>query len=308
MGVYETYSKRKRKRDQAGQPDVYQYETIPEPLRVQIVHMWDEAIGQTVQHNMVRQTQDRVWKRIHNTLLKELGLFSLTDRRCDFAEEECKYFVLETSTDGVLDVVELSFKTIQKRAQITTSAQVPSVKADDAIEELNYRFREHGVGYQFVEGEIVRVDSQYIHAEAVKPALSLLNTAGFQNASSEFLKAHEHYRKGRFSEAMTEALKAFESTMKYICEENGWSYSESDTAKPLIKTVLNNELVPKYMETHLAGVRQSLEAGLPVVRNKNSSHGQGSQEREIPDYMAAYALHLAATNIVFFVEANQSKS
>lgn len=174
------------------------------------------------------------------------------------------------------------------------------------VESRNYRFKEHAVGYQFEGGEIVRVDFQYVHSEVVKPAISLLNTAGFEGASEEFLKAYEHYRKGRHGEAMTEALKAFESTMKTICDKNGWSYRGGDTAKALINVVLSNGLVPKYMETHLAGVRQTLEAGLPTVRNKNSGHGQGLLAKKVPDYFAGYALHLAATNIVFLVEAHEA--
>jgi len=70
--------------------------------------------------------------------------------------------------------------------------------------------------------------------------------------------------------------------------------------------VLNNGLVPKYMEKHLAGLRNTLEAGLPTVRNKNSGHGQSTRTQEMPEYFAGYALHLAATNIVFLVEAHES--
>jgi hypothetical protein len=63
---------------------------------------------------------------------------------------------------------------------------------------------------------------------------------------ADLLKAHEHYRKGRNGEAMVGALKDFESTMKAICDKNGWSYDGGATAKTLVKTVLDNGLVPKY--------------------------------------------------------------
>jgi hypothetical protein len=32
--------------------------------------------------------------------------------------------------------------------------------------------------------------------------------------------------------------------MKAICDKNGWSYKESDTAKPLIKTVARQRASP----------------------------------------------------------------
>jgi hypothetical protein len=115
-----------------------------------------------------------------------------------------------------------------------------------------------------------------------KTAISLLNTAGFDGALEEFLDSHEHYRNGKMKEAMSIALKAFESTMKATCDEGGWSYKEGDTAKTLVKAVLDNGLVPHYMETHLAGLRASLEAGLPTVRNKNSGTGRDSSLDRCP--------------------------
>ncbi len=301
MGIYETYSKRLKNRDRAGQPDVYQYDELPQPLRVQITYIWNSAIGPSVERGKITNSQE-IWEFIDNTLSRELGVFYLGGSYNDSSEARCKSFLRNASTDQTLDIIEFSFLCILKMPPRSRATQY----ADNAIEELNHRFKEHGVGYQFEGGEIVRVDSQYVHAEVVKPAISLLNTAGFDGASEEFLRAHEHYRKGRLREAMSDALKAFESTMKAICGTNGWKYREGDTAKALIKTVLDNGLVPKYMETHLGGLRNTLEAGLPTVRNKNSGHGQGAQVREVPGYFTGYALHLAATNIVFLVEAHEA--
>jgi hypothetical protein len=237
-----------------------------------------------------------------------MGVFSLNGEPDDSAEEQCKHLLLRGSTLETLDLIELSFGIIMGLNQLYAYNNHPpgNQQPEEAVQELNDRFREHGVGYQFVAGEIMRVDSQYVHSEVVKPAISLLNTAGFTGASDEFLKAHEHYRKGRMGEAMWEALKAFESTLKAICDENGWSYPGNATAKTLIKAVLDNELVPTYMQTHFAGLRSTLEAGLPTVRNKNSGHGQGRSIKQVPDYLAGYALHLAATNIVFLVEAHET--
>jgi hypothetical protein len=128
----------------------------------------------------------------------------------------------------------------------------------------------------------------------------------FEGPSEEFFEAHAHYRKREYADVIADALKSFESTMKAICDSHGWACKAGDTAKALIKTVLDNGLVPKYMETHLAGVRNTLEAGLPTVRHRLGGHGQGKDSRKVPDYFAGYALHLAATNIVFFVEAHEA--
>jgi hypothetical protein len=41
------------------------------------------------------------------------------------------------------------------------------------------------------------------------------------------------------------------------------------------------------------------------VRNKDSGHGSGAKPRELPAHYAAYALHLAASNIVFLIQCHQ---
>jgi hypothetical protein len=297
VGIYETYSKRLKKRERAGQSDVYQYDELPDTFRTQVVHIWRGTILDS----------STLWTEIHDMLAREKGIFRLADNEYD-DRYRCVRYLMTAPTVEALDIIELSFRVISDIYELTDDFYPVHMRQtpEEAVDELNYRFREHGVGYQFEGGEIVRVDSQYVHAEAVKPAISLLNAAGFDGASDEFLKAHEHYRKGRFGEAMSEALKAFESTMKVICDKNGWGYAAGATAKPLIKVVLDNGLVPQYMETHLAGLRSTLEAGLPTMRNKNSGHGQGTLRKQVPDYFAGYALHLAATNIVFLVEAHEA--
>jgi hypothetical protein len=309
VGIYETHSKRLKKREQAGQPDVYQFDEISWELRVQITHIWDGTIGSRFSNtHHYSNASPNVYDFIERTLCREMGVFSLTGDPYVSSEKQCKHLLLHGSTLETLDVIEISFRLIKGLDDIYSLDDHPPdrQRPEDAVKELNYRFRESGVGYQFEGGQIVRVDSQYVHAAVTKPAIALLNTAGFEGASDKFLKAHEHYCKGRLAEAINEALKAFESTMKAICDKNGWKFDSNAPAKRLIEVIVDNELVPRYMQSHFTGLRQTLEAGLPTLRNKNSGHGQGAQAKKIPQYFAGYALHLAATNIVFLVEAHES--
>jgi hypothetical protein len=66
-------------------------------------------------------------------------------------------------------------------------------------------------------------------------------------------------------------------------------------------------LIPKYLTSHFEALVTTLEAGLPTVRNKTSSHGQGKSPVAVPEYIAAYALHVAASNISLLVKANKNK-
>lgn len=83
--------------------------------------------------------------------------------------------------------------------------------------------------------------------------MALLREAYLQGANQEFTKAHEHFRHRRFGESINECLKAFESTMKAICDKRGWAYSQTDTAKKLLATCEQNGLFPPYMLSSLSG-------------------------------------------------------
>jgi hypothetical protein len=150
------------------------------------------------------------------------------------------------------------------------------------------------------------LDSQFAHAEIVKPALSLLNAVRFDGPADEFIRAFDHYRHGRNKEAVAEAHKAFESTMKSICDARKWTRPPNATAKPLIDILLKNGLIPSELEAHFSGLRSALESGLPTLSNRTSRHGQGVVPIQLPPHFVAYALHLAASNIVFLVEAHKA--
>jgi hypothetical protein len=312
-GQFETFSKREKRLNTQGQVDIYRYDEVPKPLRVQVIHIWGGALGPCPgkpDHMYDRPTAaDQMWSFIHDQLARELGVFNLGESR-DESCQQCRDFLLTADTNGALDIIDLSFSAIDRVARHLHYGDVERsgivTRADDAIEELNHRFREHAVGYQFESGKLVRVDSLYMHAEAVKPALALLLTPGFEGANEEFTKAHDHYRHGRNKEALTDALKAFESTMKIICDRHNWQYPDRPQAKDLIKAIFDNGLISRSLESHFAGLRATLEAGIPTLRNRLSGHGQGGKAVDVPDYIASYGLHLTAANIVMLVEAHKN--
>ena len=147
------------------------------------------------------------------------------------------------------------------------------ISPDELIAQLNYWFRRRGVGYQYESGQIIRVDSEFIHSEVVKPALSMLSNPMYKGANDEFLKAHEHYRNGRHKECMNECLKAFESCIKSICDARGWNHGNQNGIR-LIKIVLNKGLIPPFMESHFTALRKALEDGALTPRNQRSGTGR----------------------------------
>jgi hypothetical protein len=312
MPIYETFSKRKKRLERAGKQDIYQYDKLPPEFRVQIIHIWRGAIGRYYSPSNSfggpASPANVFWEVIHKTLARELGLFALGEPMTD-PNVQCQQYLLKADTSGALDIIELSFRVIErmvKKRQSELHGAEINQDADSVVEELNHRFQEHGIGYQYVAGELVRIDSQLMHAEAVKPALSLLHEFGFDGPAEEFIQGFEHYRHGRNKEAIAEALKSFESTMKAICRARNWTFPANATAKPLMDILFTKGLIPADLESHFSGLRSAMESGLPTISNRRGRHGQGSDPIEIPPHFAAYALHLAASNIVFLVHAHKS--
>lgn len=303
MKIFDLFSKRQR-RARGEIPDVYVYDKLPQPLRVQIVHIIQDAFG--VDHYGA-QHADRAYEFVNQALCREYGLFELVKRSQSDKQSVLNFFLQEELTERALDVVELCFQIINTHIAENGAYNYNTdrkIEPNAAISELNERFKEHGVGYQFESNELLRLDSNYLHAEAVKPTLMVLRGEGFKGANEEFLNAHEHYRHGRHKECLVDALKAFESTMKAICKLRRWASQPTDTAKTLINTCITQGLFPTYLESQIGSLRSLLESGVPTVRNKLGGHGQGPDPTIVPEYLARYALNLTATSILFMVEAN----
>ena len=164
------------------------------------------------------------------------------------------------------------------------------------------------MGYQFDAGNIIRVDSQYVHAEVVKEALQLLAAREFKQANNEFMTAHKHLREGHPRDCNTAALRAMETLLKVICEERQWPYGKGDTVDRLIAVVSQKGLFPDYLlgDGYFTNLIGAMKAGSPKVRNKEGGHGAAPDDQQVPDHIAAFSLHLTAANIVMLVKAHQA--
>lgn len=308
VGIFDLFSKRQADAAKSGAEDVYQYDEIPSHLRVQVHQIAVGALGRvgTPGDRIMRGDEDNsIWTEIERIFLREKGLDAIA--RGDFAGSRVLVYMRECSTLDWLDLVELiglgmtimaddNHYSARQRWEVTTTGQ-------EAIDELNYRMRQAGVGYQFEPPHIVRVDSQYIHAEVVKPALTLLAGKAFEGPRQEFLAAHQHYRAGEHRQAVAMAANAVESTFKAIFDQKGWAYQKGARISDLVKVGRANGLWPDYLDTSFDQLVATLQSGLPKIRDNDASHGQGAAPKHVPGYIAAYALHLAASKIVFITEA-----
>src|SRR5205807_2321631 len=116
----------------------------------------------------------------------------------------------------------------------------------------------------FTNGQLIKQTDQYIHTNVVLPALILLQDPLFRGAQEEFLKAHEHYLNQNYKEAINEALKAFESAMKTICQAQGWNHNPHPTASVLLTILFNQGLIPLMLQSQFNNLNGLLESGLPT--------------------------------------------
>jgi hypothetical protein len=309
MPIFELYSQRKRRLERGDLPEVYQYDKLPTALRTQLAQIFSEAIGgyyvSSGYGGQASPNNNETWKEICRLLRREKGADRLGPGGENRRDEVLNY-LRSNDADDALDVVHACCVAIEK---IVPTLNQYSLKTygirqapDAALHEVNYRFRQAGVGLQYESGQIVRIDSQFLHSEVVKPALAVLRDPRFKGAEEEFLEAHKQYRSGNPKDAVTGANRAFESAMKVVCDIKGWTYDKSARASDLVKLLRRNGLFPDYLDNAFDQLIATLSSGLPVVRNNDGGHGQGGVPRETPGYVAAYALHLAATNIVFLAE------
>lgn len=299
MPVIDLYSKR-RKRELGMEPDVYTYEDFNSNLRAQICYVIDDVLG--IQD---RNEQERNYGTICEVLRREYGVYKLVTglhARASAMDELGQFISLERNIDRVLDAVELCFVIAESYREKAYTYRHPNQDTgayiDECVSELNTRFKEHGKGYEINDGRVLRIDSELLHTEAVKPAIGFLNQSQYAGPRDEFFGAYEHYRHGNLKEALNDALKAFESTIKVVLELRGWEYDKTSPAKRLLAVLLANNFLPSYHQNHLNALSTLLESSVPTIRNKEGGHGQGSEVSEVEPEIAAYVLHMTASAIV----------
>ncbi|QWL58193.1 hypothetical protein HQ400_07700 [Aeromonas jandaei] len=309
MAVYEIYSKR-QKRLRGEFNDVYQYDDIPKTLRVQVCKIYNSFFGYNSYMRM-----NRICEAIYEILTTEYGEDYLAydhndietySSRSEKSQMLISYAKRCAKTDCFLDVLELVL-TFARDDQ--DKGYFSGLELHSVVEEINIRFRENAVGYQLDPERltIIRVDSQFVHSEIVKPALTLLNTTpAYAGTLDEFMLAHEHYRHQNFKDAILNCGKSFESMLKAIHEKRGWAYDKhKDTANKLILSCVDKGLFPSFQQDQLMQVGKILECGVPTIRNKTAGHGQGHEVTEVPEHLVSYMIHLTATNLLFLAKADE---
>lgn len=297
--MYKLFSQRKK--EAMGEiPEIYEYNSFPESFRNQYVFIVSDVFEKANRSNSYYGRTDDLWNITCELYAREKGLKGIAGDYYTSYNNKSAYkdYVDKCSDSDFLDL--LDFTVTHILCSEVTKRCVGNEVINQAIFELNYRFDQHSLGYEVINGEVITKTDKHIHTNIVKPALILLHQKEFNGAENEFMLAWKHYKETHYKDAILNAGKAFESVMKSICKYMSFSYDEQrDDAKKLIQILRDNDFFPAYLESHMNGVRTTLESGVPTVRNKTSGHGQGDEIIDVSETFASYALNLTATNIVF---------
>ncbi len=279
-------------------------------FRNRLLMLCIETFGAGTKYALARN----FWGEIHRKLRYLVGTPQLSEGR-SFATlyEDATDFLKNCSTEHICYFIEYIFQT-EAHQEVSQDENAPSL-----VNAINDLFLADDLPYavtpfvwetqkQLFYGQecdarviasyprVIRRDDQVTHAWAIEPALTLLRDKQFTSANKEFLEALEDYRKSDYGDCLTKCGSAFESTMKIICDRKGWPYSQDDSARTLLLTVLRgSQLEQNHFEQPLLNIA--------TLRNKLSkAHGAGTQQRTIPQHVAKYAINATAAALLLLVE------
>lgn len=295
--MFELYSRRNRNIED--DPDVYEYDLLNEKLRTQLYIAFEDVMDE---FNLIL-IDNTIFEGLYKRVKKEFGVFSLKTRYEKFPKADFKEFWMTCDSIDFIDITDLTIGYISNIASVRKAHYYSDDFQTIALKmnmEMNHRMKQHNLGYEIINDKLIRIDNKLMHANIVKPVLYFLQQEEFKGVEDEIYDAFDYLKDNDYKNTVLYASKAFESMMKTICKLKMYTYNnDKDTAKELINILVKNKYIPQYSQNHLHAVQNTLESGLPVLRNKTGGHGQGDAIVQLPTEFANYALNLACTNILF---------
>ena len=262
----------------------------------------------TFKHRVVFLCRDNFdlplfWQEIHQKLQYLHGRQFLSAGHSSVPVEDTIGFLNDCSDDHFLDFVELIFKSHLQES--ISHGLVGPVNEFLRLDDLPYVLTdfvwvtEGNAPYRSWRREgfpqIIRRENEAIHKTAIEPTLALLKSPIFSSANNEFLQALADYRKDDYMVCVVKCGSAFESVMKIICARKAWSYQQTDTAEPLLTTIVEKTRLEPFFKQPLMLIA--------TTRNRlSSAHGAGTEPRDVPKHVAQYTINATASAILLLVE------
>lgn len=279
----------------------------------------DKPLTQSFRNRVLMSCRDLFqgtdfWNEIHSKLTYLHGRPRLTNINSNSLPEDAITFLQSCADEHFLDFVEYIFSTkayFDVSGVSNLSFEVPVFF--DLVRDINEFLLQDELPYAVTDfvwtkghngrhetttlttfPQVIRKDSEVLYRSAIQPTLQLLREPEFSAANKEFLEALEDFRKTDYGDCLIKCGSAFESVLKVICTRKKWPYQPTDTASPLLKTVINNSGLEQFFEQPLILVAN--------IRNKLSkAHGAGVAPRNVSKAKAEYAINATAAAILLLV-------
>lgn len=301
--MYTLYSQRIK--DAQGEPEVFVYDYFEPTFRNQFFAIIKRIITKA------KRSYWSVDEELCKIFAQEKGLKSISYGNYCNSLDALGYYIDDCSEEDFLDLIDFVFGFFISNPEIQKEYQnyISLKDTKYAIYELNLRFKQHDLGYEFINHQIIKKTDTMTHENIVKPVLKLFaGDRDFEPAEEEYLQAFEHFKSSNKKDAILNAIKAFESTMKIICKKLGYPFDEGkDAAGRLLDILRKNNFYPEYLADHMEGICMTLKSGALTLRNKEAAHGQGAEVRDVSDEYVEYALNLVATDILFLYRIYKKK-
>lgn len=279
-------------------PDVWTYDNLPKNVRVQI---WQTFESSDAFHWILETS-----KGICNFLRHEIGMERLSVytyyysyQQWDYTEE-LKEFFINKDFRLALSVVECIAIALNEKANTSS-------RHKNAINDINYRLKEAHIGYEFNTDAnmLIKKSDEAVYQLSIEPAFHLLSDLKFKESIDNFSKAFSDYQSGTTKDlenAITNALKALESTIKNICKLKGYEFNEEKPLKDQVAVLKNKKFLPEKYSNYFDKITDLIIA-VAAPRNKTAGHGQSDEAADtVDEKLVEFVLAQVASVIVFLTK------
>lgn len=230
---------------------------------------------------------------IHDEVAKEvLGLYGWTkiEFREKHGDSDLHCFFLDTYPSRCFDVIQLWYGMLSQEFQ------------KDFQNELNMILQTEGVPWVFSDGNFFQMDSKFMEEHVHQQLQELYETKAFTGAQEEFVEARNDLSGNDCKNAILNACKSYESTMKCLLGEKH-SGEATKLAQKIRKEGFLDDLPASLQEVFVQKVMQCL----PVIRNDLAGHGQGRDSVSVEHDLAELSVNLAGVFNLFLMRRELKK-
>lgn len=236
---------------------------------------------------------------IENEVSKEVpGLYGMSkiEYRQELGQSDIHSFFLDTYPSRLFDIIQVWYDMLDK-VDTTTEATKREFQ-----NELNMILQTEGVHWVFSDGNFFQMDSKFIEEHVHQQLQELYETKEFTGAQEEFVEARNYLSGNDCKNAILNACKSYESTMK--CLLGGTSSDDATKlAQKIKKEGFLDDLPLSLQEVFIKKVMQCL----PVIRNDIAGHGQGRDSVSVEHDLAELSVNLAGALNLFLMRRELKK-